>query len=281
CWLGGAKFQRFRWRSTSPLAFLATTLAALISGCVGLTGPATLSATPSAITFGDIEVGTTGAQTLNLSNSGATSLTVSEASVSGAGFEMIGQAFPLTLAPGQSSALTLKFAPTATSSATGSLSLTSNASISPIRFALSGRGVRHRLTVVPSIVNFGNMSIGASSSQAITVTNSGTRSLSISKGIIVGTGFSMSGLSIPLTLAPGQSGQFEVQFAPTSVGSVSGSLSLVSSATDSPSVVALSGTGERGALAANPLSVNFGNILVGANKSSTVTLTNSGTVSLT
>ena len=278
----GARRLNLRGRSTSFfLAFSAIALAAANSGCVGLTSPATLSANPSAVTFGDVEVGTSGTQALRLTNAGKTSLTVSEAALNGSGFTMTGQTFPLTLMAGASSALTLEFAPTAASTATGNLSLATNGSNVPTRITLSGSGVRHHLSVIPANINFGNVAVGTIGSQTVTLTNSGTASLSISQGVVVGTGFSMGGSSFPLNLAPGQSANLEVEFTPSALGGASGSVSFTSNAHNSPTVVPLSGTGDRGTLSANPLTVGFGNILVGSSASSTITLTNSGTASVT
>src|SRR6266478_499676 len=53
----------------------------------------------------------------------------------------------------------------------------------------------------------------------------------------------LSGLTLPLTLSPGQTSNFNVAFAPTGAGSVTGSIAVTSSGVDSPSTMALSGVG--------------------------------------
>jgi hypothetical protein len=53
----------------------------------------------------------------------------------------------------------------------------------------------------------------------------------------------LSGLSLPLTLAAGQSTSFTVTFSPSAGGNANGSVSLVSDAPSSPSAVPLSGNG--------------------------------------
>jgi len=67
--------------------------------------------------------------------------------------------------------------------------------------------------------------------------------VSISQVNVSGTGFSASGLTPPLTLAAGQSVTFSVIFDPTTSGSLTGSVSVVSNAANSPAAIALSGTG--------------------------------------
>src|SRR5713226_7317528 len=110
---------------------------------------------------------------MTLSNPGSANLNVSQATVSGSGFGFSGLTLPLTVAPGKSAAFTASFAPTAASSATGSVSLVSNAPTSPTTIPLSGRGVAASLllTASPTSLSFGNVNVGSSSSKTVTLTN--------------------------------------------------------------------------------------------------------------
>ena len=87
------------------------------------------------------------------------------------------------------------------------------------------------------------MVTGTKSSQTVKLTNSGTASLTISQATVSGASFSFTGLTTPATLAGGSSTTFSVVFTPSSTGSVTGSVSLVSNASNSPAAIALSGTG--------------------------------------
>src|SRR5260370_23802123 len=258
-----------------------------IAGCSGIakqkppSPSGQLSASPSSVAFGDVEVGTTSTQTVTFSSAGTGSLTVSQAAVSGAGFIMTGQTFPLTLSAGQSSSLSVQFAPTVTGSTTGSISLVSNASNSTSSVTLNGNGVRHQLSISPSNVGFGNVMVGTANAQTVTLTNSGTANLNISQGNVTGAGFGMSGLNFPLSLAPGQSSTFNAQFAPTAPGSASGNISISSNAYKSPTVASLAGSGTQPALSLSPTSLSFGNAVVGSSGSQTLTMTNTGTATTT
>src|SRR3989442_8018470 len=75
------------------------------------------------------------------------------------------------------------------------------------------------------------------------MTNSGSASVTVSQAYVSGSGLSVGGLSLPLTLAPGQKTNFSVVFAPASTGNMTGSVSLVSNALNSPTTIALSGIG--------------------------------------
>jgi len=98
----------------------------------------TLSATQ--LNFGSVAVNSTAAQTLTLTSSGTSPVTVSSASIQGSGFSLIGGSFPVTLNPQQSTALQIQFKPTAAGAITGTLAISSNASSSPVSVSLNGTG---------------------------------------------------------------------------------------------------------------------------------------------
>ena len=102
------------------------------------------------------------------------------------------------------------------------------------------------ISIVPASISFGNVPVGVASTQAVTVSNTGDSNLSVTQAAGLSTGFSVSGLTMPLTVAPGQSAKFSLSFTPTGAGSVTSSLSLVSNAPTSPSVIGLSGDGMPG-----------------------------------
>ena len=78
---------------------------------------------------------------MTFSNTGASSLTLQQNSVSGAGFTTSGIGQGVTLAPGQYVILAVSFDPSVTGKANGKVSLTSSTSSSPINLPLSGNGV--------------------------------------------------------------------------------------------------------------------------------------------
>ncbi|HEY6302398.1 MAG TPA: choice-of-anchor D domain-containing protein, partial [Terriglobales bacterium] len=240
----------------------------------------TLSPSPSTVAFGNIAVGANQTSTVTLQNSGGTSLTITSATLSGAGFSMSNLALPLTLNPGASTSATITFAPTGAGSFSGSVTFatTSNQTNSNLVLSLSGTGVAPgTLSPNPASLAFGNVQVGSNSSQSETLTNTGGSTVTISQVTPGGSGFSVSGLSLPLTLAANQSVTFNAIFAPASAGVASGPLSVVSNASNSPLSIPLSGTGlAAGALTANPTSMNFGSVTVGSNQSMPVTVTNTG-----
>jgi hypothetical protein len=245
--------------------------------------PGTLSANPSSLAFGTVQVGKSSSLSETLTNSGGTSLTISAATASGSGFSLSGLSLPLTLSAGQSTSFTVVFAPSATGAASGNATITSNGSNSSLSIALSGTGAAQGdLIANPASLAFGNVQDGTSKSLTDTLTNSGGTSLTISAASASGSGFSLSGLSLPLTLGAGQSTSFTVLFAPTATGAASGSVTITSNGSNSSLSIPLSGTGvTQGTLSANPTSLAFGTVQVGKSSSLSETLTNSGGSSLT
>jgi hypothetical protein len=92
-------------------------------------------------------------------------------------------------------------------------------------------------------LNFGNVTIGSSGSQTVTISDSGTANVTISNVSISGAGINASGVYVGLVLTPGQNATLNVTFAPATTGSVSGSISISSNAANSLMSIAVSGAG--------------------------------------
>ena len=110
------------------------------SPIVGGSG-SSLVASVSSLNFGQTGLANSTVQTVNLTNTGSSSVMISGISVSGAGFTASGSASGLLVAAGQSTAVRATFTPFTTGNLAGSLTITSNAKNSPIKIALAGTGV--------------------------------------------------------------------------------------------------------------------------------------------
>lgn len=88
------------------------------------------------------------------------------------------------------------------------------------------------LAVSPSSLSFGNVAVGGSSS--LTGTLSATNAnVVVSSAAWNGSGYSVSGITFPVTVAAGKSASYTVTFAPPAAGTSSGSISFLSNASDS------------------------------------------------
>src|SRR5262249_50783182 len=154
---------------------------------------------------------------------------------------------------------------------------------SPLNIGLTGDGLAPgSLTATPSSVNFGNVIINTSKTQAVTVKNTGGVSVTISNAATTGRAFSFNGPTLPIQLNAGQSTTFNAIFTPSSAGNKTGTLTITSDANNPTLTIPLQGVGvTQGQLAPNPASLSFGNVVIGSNKTLTETLTNSGGTSVT
>jgi Abnormal spindle-like microcephaly-assoc'd, ASPM-SPD-2-Hydin/Cep192 domain 4/HYDIN/CFA65/VesB-like, Ig-like domain len=229
--------------------------------------PGSLTVTPTSVSFGSVQVGSSQQQLATLTNTGGSSVTISQATATGTGFSLSGLNLPATLGAGQSASVTVTFAPQSAGSATGSVTITSNAPNPTLVLPLSGTGTSPgTLTANPTSLGFGSVQVGNSQNLSEVVTNTGGSNVTISQDTVSGAGFSVSGFTPPVTLTPGQSYTFSLSFAPQSAGNVSGNLALVSSASNPTLSIPLSGTGTAaGQLTVSPTTLNFNNVVVGTN----------------
>jgi archaellum component FlaF (FlaF/FlaG flagellin family) len=260
------------------------------SATIALSGAGTaqtLQLSPSAtnLNFGNILVGTTSSSSaVTFTNTGNTSVSISQVKVTGSGFTASGIPAPSSLAPGQLATLTVNFDPSVTGAATGSVSVVSNATNSPASIGLAGSGVQPQLSLQPGTVAFGNVPVGSTNTQTMTISNPGSATLNISQSSVSGAGFSITGLTLPLNVAPGTMSSFTLSYTPAGAGTVSGTLKLVSNAPVSPANFVLSGSGvaQTSQLSASPVSLSFASTAVGSSSASqTVTLSNTGNAAVT
>lgn len=271
------------------LLLLLLALAGLL-GCQGLSAAkpgdqqqqpqtGTLGLSGSSLGFGSVMVGSGKTLTVNAQNSGTAALTISAAKSTASQFAVSKPALPITIAAGSSATLSVTFTPQATGSSSGTISISSNASDSSLGLQVSGAGTPGgTLSANPTGLSFGNVLPGNKSTLQETVTNTGISDATISQDSITGSDFTVSGLALPMTLSAGGSATFSVNFAPQAAGSVSGSLTISSDASNPSLGINLAGAGmAQGTLAVSPTSLNFGNVLINSSSGLPASLQATGT----
>src|SRR5208282_3537645 len=232
-----------------------------------------VTASPSMVSFGQVAIGTISTVPVVLTNARSWKVTVSALQTTG-GFSMSGPMFPLTLGAGQSVTLNIAFAPQSAGTTGGSLFVSGPQLAIPLTGTGSTPG---QLTASPSNLNFANVQVGNSTSLSETLTNTGGSSVTITQVSSSAAAFSISGLSLPVTLTANKSVTFTATFAPTSTGAASGNLSVASNASNPTLTIALSGIGTAaGTLAVSPTSLSFGNVTVQSSSALNGSLTASG-----
>jgi hypothetical protein len=240
----------------------------------------TLTFSPASGSLGSVGLESSHSITVTIKNTGQASVAISAKSVTGAEFSVTGLTAPKTLAAGASMTVTAKFAPTIAGAASGSFSITSNATNSAAKYLLSGTGVTPELTATPGSVSFGSVPKGTSNSQTIQLKNTSTKSVTITGTSIsaAGSQYHESGLTLPLTLAPGAIAHLHLALTPTISGALNGNLAVNVASPNVPLVIKISGTGIAATrtITATPTSLNFGSEAVGKSHLLTVSLKNTG-----
>jgi hypothetical protein len=98
------------------------------------------------------------------------------------------------------------------------------------------------LTLSGTSLAFGSVAVNTAATQTLTVTSTGAAAVTINSATVTGAGFTVSTSTFPITLNPGSSTSFTVQFDPTAAGASTGQFTVGSDSTDS-TAVSLTGTG--------------------------------------
>ena len=125
---------------------------------------------------------------------------------------------------------------------TGAVSLTGCQGVSARSSSQSGGGSPSQLSVTPTTIAVGNVSDGSSGTATGTLSASGS-SVTVDSVVSNNSAFTVSGLSLPLTIAAGQSASFTVTFSPMTTGAQTAALTFTSDAQTATTMVALTGTG--------------------------------------
>jgi hypothetical protein len=262
--------------STAQTAILTATAGAVTETfALALTLPVpTLSVSTASVAFGNATVNTPIAQSVTLSSIGTAPVTISGATVTGAGFNLVPGTFPITLNPGQTSALSVQFDPSAEGAATGQLTVTSNSSVnSTAVVALSGTG-EPQLTGITCTV----ASITGSTTDLCTVTISGP-------ALAPGFRVALSNSNPAVTLSPAalvQTGNTSAQFVATvTLVPTAQTATLTATAGAVTETFPLQLNAALPILSSSASILPFGNVAVNVPVTETITLISSGAAPVT
>ncbi len=264
-----------------------------VSVTVGAPG---VTLTPLSLAFPGTTIGNSSAtQSVTISNSGTAPLNIASVSFTGGspGDYTQTNTCAAALAVHATCTVVVTFKPTAAGVRTASLSVADNATGSPQAVALTGTAVAGapapRVTLSAAAITFPSTLVGsASTSQSVTITNSGN-------AILTGISITKAGVSpgdftetttCAATLAAAASCTVTVAFKPTAASARSATVSIADNATGSPQIITLSGAGAspnagpRATLSVTSLAFPS-TVVGGASANQTATLTNTGTSTLT
>ena len=251
---------------------------------------------PDSVDFGSVAVGQTATTTIQIINNSDSARFVGlVGSLSGAFSAEVG-AESISIDAGDTLDLELTFAPTEAGPAVDSLVITyvSDFAIETATVVLTGVGVAGSVVdtvdvmVTPEALVFGNVHVGATSTQTVYVTNTSDSARLVGTVVAGGGAFTVVSGGGAFSLAAGESRAITVRFAPTAELTYSDSLMIVYAGTggitDTASV-SLTGVGTAVTtpvvgVSVQPSVVTFGSVVVGDNSMRTVTITNTSDVAI-
>jgi hypothetical protein len=101
-----------------------------------------------------------------------------------------------------------------------------------------------QLSVSPTTMSFGNVALGSQSTLSGTLT-AASSDVDVTSAAWSGQGYSVSGITFPVTVTAGKSVNYTVIFTPQASGASSGSVSFVNDGTASPVIQTLDGSGSQ------------------------------------
>ena len=245
-------------RRLIPLTLACITVAAVSSGgASAATTPVTIL--PAPVDYGSIFEGqSSGAQTFTVTNNGASSITLLPLGNSTPGeFSLANDnCSGRTLTAGGSCTFDALFTPQAGAGRRGpqsaTVSVDDNAGDDPVTLGLSGTAIAPQLGILPSPVNFGDVPVGTSATQTVTISNTGQGTLAVlSMATTASTGFSIvTNGCFDAQLTSSQSCDVTLGFDSTTAGPASATLTVASNDPDQQPAapVALSANGTQPAV---------------------------------
>jgi hypothetical protein len=216
------------------------------------TGVAKIAFSPSSLTFAATNVGaSSAAQTFNVGNSGTATLTFTGISVVPVGDYTQTNTCGTSLAAGAICKVSVTFSPQTAGSRPAAISFADNVAGSPQSVALSGTAVgAGAVTLSTTGVTFASQAVGTvSAAQTVTLTNSGSGSLTVASFKVTGTNytdFTATSTNCGVALAPGAACAVGITFKPAAAGTRSGVLTFTDNAGNvagTTQTVTLAGTG--------------------------------------
>lgn len=206
-------------------------------------GEPAIAVDPVAVDFGVQVPGWTGTEALTISSVGTGELELRELVLTGAGSYTVAapelEEGPLLLEPGEQVTVLVSWDAVETDAAT--LSIPSDDAASPlIEVPLSGSVLQPDIVLAPELVDLGEVAVGESASGIVVVSNAGEADLSIEAVELAHDelGVLDDGGLTGAVLAPGESGEVRVSYAPDDVGADEGTLLVWSDDPDTPDAAA-------------------------------------------
>ena len=217
----------------------------LVCGLLLVAASAQITSTPSSLTFLNTYVGLSSlTKSITVKNTGTASTTITAITSTCPEFKLASGTTPSTLAPGATTSFSMLFAPDSVKTFNCDYTLTQQTG-SPLQVPLTGTGLATKAVVStsPVFLSFPNQPEGtASTTQLITISNTGTGSVKLQQIALTPPTFSINPVTLPITINAGANTTISVSYSPALVTSETGVLALTFDQVPTQ-VVDLSGNG--------------------------------------
>lgn len=241
-----------------------------------------ITLSPASLVFSIQPVGTaSAAQTVTVTNAGNAALTISSVTTTG-DFNETDSCTAVSVGPGLSCTVQVRFLPTATGSRSGVLTVYGNVAGGEATASLSGdASAGSAVILTPVVLTFPATVINATSAlQNITISNTGASTVTLQTPVITGD-FKLTANTCGASLGPNVGCTVSIAFAPTASGARTGTFAITDQV--GTQTASLAGTGSSPATdALSPLALTFAaQQITTASAAQQVILTNSGDLPLT
>ena len=206
-----------------------------------------LTADPASVTFTDQPTGVPKSATVQLTNTGTTTETVTGEKPPSAPYSTGSTVPPIgtTIAAGASVNVSVTYSPASAGTNNDSLSITSTSGTVAVPLngtAVTGQG---HLTITPTTLAFGNVTVGtAAQPLSFTVTNDGNIPVTVTKAkAVAGDFFTTAPIAEGTQISPDQSLSVPITFRPSAAGAESASYEITGDAGQGEMFVTMTGTG--------------------------------------
>lgn len=234
------------------------------------------------LNFGNILINTTATKVIQLKNIGTTNINISSVSITSPYSVNWNNG---TIQPNVTVDVSVSFNPTSLGTLNKTLTINSDATNNVVTVQASGTGVQQssqtKIISLSGNLSFGNVTLGQTSSKALTILNNGNTTLNVNS--ISSTDPRFSGnWSGPIPA--GSSITTPITFAPSNVQNYNSTILVVSDATSGINTINANGNGVQQTTPTRIISLSgslsFGNVSVGQSNNKTLTVENSGNSTL-
>ncbi|MFC1694411.1 choice-of-anchor D domain-containing protein, partial [Candidatus Latescibacterota bacterium] len=241
------------------------------------TGRATeLSLSSTSLAFGNVDAGSSAADTFTISNNGNSPLSITSISSDNGVYTVNPPS--ATVNAGQSTTVTVTFSPVERGEQIAEITIVSDEKTLTVQ--VNGTGSAPEIALSTASISIGDVEVGSSGTGTFVITNEGNKTLEVSSINSSNIVFSMDTPSA--TIEPGGNRTVTVTFSPVTIGEQNAVISVTNDDTDEGTLnVNVSGKGLAPEITLSTTFLSIGDVDVGISGTGTFMITNEGNKPLT